>query len=322
MVPANATARAVREASGSRARLVYPGFIFGAPAARRAQPAPLRCAFEPLPRRCHVVHSLVFAAIGGTLMRTLVLAAAAVSLVLPGAALACSVTADYRVPTNLELAGDANAIVLGEVVGQAEAVSAPDEALSSAIAVRPLEMVKGLAPGGTLVIPGTAVASGSAAAPPADAAPDFAEPHPEAHAGACIRRSFPAGARVLFFLRRADGGWVPAGGPFSRWAEDVGGPEDGWVQLARLYAHAAQLPPGERAALIEDQLEALQARIGSEAVDDPVTLAMATDLERSMAAPGYPDLALRDEGPAPAEPAGAGELGDLGERIDALAAGE
>ena len=256
-----------------------------------------------------------------TLARALALAAAPVLLAAPAAARACSVAEDYRVPTNLELAAEANAIVLGEVIGAAEALRAPDEALSAAVAVRPLATLKGLAPGDTLVLPGMMLAPPGAAA--AGAAPDFAEPHPEARAGACIRRSFPAGATVLLFLRRADGGWVPAGGPFSRWAEDVAGPaglgDDPWVQLAMLYAHAVQLAPAERQALLEDQLEALQSRIDAEPDDDPATLALATDIERSMAAPGFPLLAARPPDGVPAPPGETADLGDVGAGIDALA---
>jgi hypothetical protein len=254
-------------------------------------------------------------------MRLLFLALAATSLAVPGAARACSVAADYRVPTNLELAAGANAIVLGQVVGAAEALAEPGEALSAAIEVRPLATIKGLAPGETLLLPGMALAAPGAAAPGAAAdpgPPDFAQPHPEALAGACIRRTFAPGATVLFFLARENGGWAPAGGAFSRWAEDVAGPDDPWVQLAALYARAAQVTPAERAALLEDQLEALQARVAAEAPADPAVRAMATDLERSIAAPGFPALAGRP--PATPAPAGLAEdLGALGAEIDALA---
>ena len=249
-------------------------------------------------------------------MRLIVLAVAAAPVLLAAApALACSVTADYRVPTNLEMAAEANAIVVGQVVGAAEALAEPGEALSGAIEVRPLTAIKGLLPGEALLLPGMALAQpGGPAADPAT--PDFAAPHPEALAGSCIRRTFPAGGMVLFFLAREDGGWVPAGGPFSRWAEDVSGPGDPWVQLATLYAHAALLSPDERAALLEDQLEALQARIDAEADDDAAVLAMATDLERSMAMPGFPAFAGRAPASAPVAPAG--DLGPLGSGIDAL----
>src|SRR5690606_35150506 len=133
---------------------------------------------------------------------------------------------------------------------------------------------KGLLPGESLVLPGMLAAVSAAAGDPLD----FGQPHPDALAGACIRRAFPAGATVLFFLRRADGGWAPAGGPFSRWAEDVSGPDDPWAQLATLYVHAARLSPEEREALLRDQLEALQARIAA-GTADAVALAMATDIE-------------------------------------------
>ena len=249
-------------------------------------------------------------------MRTLALALVPALLAGPGAAFACSVTADYRVPTNLELAAGANTIVLGQVVGAAEAQAEPGEALSEAIEVRPLAALKGLMPGETLLLPGMALAPPGA--PDTDAAGpvDFAAPHPEALAGSCIRRTFAPGATVLFFLARENGGWAPAGGPFSRWAEDVAGPDDPWVQLATLYARAARVPSAEREALLQDQLEALQARIDAEPDDDPAVLAMATDLERAMAAPGFPGLRGRPPEPAPAVPAE--DLGELGAEIDAL----
>jgi hypothetical protein len=247
----------------------------------------------------------------------LALAAAPLLIAAPGVARACSVAADYRVPSNLELAAGANTIVLGQVVGAAEALAEPGEALSGAIEVRPLATLKGLTPGGALLLPGMALAAADAAAPAAEEV-DFAAPHPEALAGACIRRTFAPGATVLFFLAREDGGWAPAGGAFSRWAEDVSGPADPWVQLATLYVRAAQAAPAERAALLEDQLEALQARVAAEAPADPAVRAMATDLERSIAAPGFPALAGRP--PATPAPAGLAEdLGALGAEIDALA---
>jgi len=250
-----------------------------------------------------------------TLARALALVAAPALLAAPAAALACSVVADYRVPTNLELAAEANAIVLGQVAGAAEALAEPGEALSGAIEVRPLAAIKGLMPGEALLLPGMALARAGAPTPEAGAL-DFAQPHPEALAGSCIRRTFEAGATVLLFLAREDGGWAPAGGPFSRWAEDVSGPDDPWVQLATLYASAAQVAPPARETLLQDQPDALQARIAAEADDDPAVLAMATDLERAMTAPGFPQLVAR--APA-ATPVQTEALGELGERIDELA---
>ena len=80
-----------------------------------------------------------------------------------------------------------------------------------------------------------------------------------------------------------------------------------------------QRPPGERQALLEDQLEALQARIDAEPEDDPVTIALATDLERTIATPGFPQVALPPRASQPAPTSTPAELGALGEGIDALA---
>lgn len=200
----------------------------------------------------------------------------------PAAAIACSPAPGYRVPTNLELAGQANLIVLGEVVGAV--APAEDEPFSAGIAVEPVAAVKGLMPTGRIVLREMMLAGpdDTADARPSDPRELF-EPHPQALAGGCIRHLFAQGARVLFFLERRDGEWRPAGGPFSRWAEDVSGPEAPWMQLAALYAHASQLEPEEQRALLVDQAEALQAR-----TDNDIALLMGGDIERQLAGPNEP----------------------------------
>jgi hypothetical protein len=122
---------------------------------------------------------------------------------------------------------------------------------------------------------------------------EFQQAHPEAYGGSCIRRVFAPGATVLFFLDRSEGDWVPAGGAFSRWAEDVSGAEAPWVQLARFYARVAPLPEAERKALLEAERDALLAR-----TDDPMAQAMGGDIDRQLAGPN-PALV---EGPADSSP--------------------
>jgi len=250
-----------------------------------------------------------------SLTRALALAAAPLLLAAaPGAAHACSVVADYRVPTNLELAAEANAIVIGEVAGAAEALAEPGEALSAAIEVRPLAMLKGLTPGGALLLPGMALAPADAAAPePGE--PDFAQPHPEALAGACIRRTFQRDATVLFFLDRREGDWVPAGGPFTRWAEDVANEDAPWVQLARFYARVAPLDETQRTALLEAERDALLAR-----ADDPAAQAMAADLDRTLAEP--PPSAVAAAPPEPEDDGfyKPGEVSAVQRALDAMRA--
>lgn len=194
-------------------------------------------------------------------------------------AVACSVTADYRVPTNLELAANAELVLLGRVVGEVEGADPWDGKLL----VEPLRAIKGEMPEGTVSLAGSGLVSEDRA--------DFAilsnpyelnQAHPLSYIGACIRYIFPRGTTALFFLERApDGeGWRPSGGPFSRWAEDVLLEDAPWLRLTRFYAEVAAAPEGERAAL----LEAERARLAALA-DDPVAQLMAADIARQLEGP-------------------------------------
>ena len=185
-------------------------------------------------------------------------------------AAACSVVAGYRPPTNLELAAGADAIVLGQVVGGVDPGVTEGE-----IAVHPLAAIKGLMPGQDFALRGMMLGGGD----PSDPL-ELAAAHPDALAGACIRRTFQQGATVLLFLDRRGGEWVPAGGPFSRWAEDVPDDNAPWVQLARFYARIASLEEGQRTELLEAERDALLAR-----ADEPAAQAMAADLERTLHPP-------------------------------------
>jgi len=227
--------------------------------------------------------------------------------VAPVAAGACTPAPGYRVPTNLELAAAADAIVLGQVVGGAEAGTEagagaePDEGAENAlpqIVVHPIAAYKGLLPGQDFPLYGMSLATGALAqyAQPSDPL-ELEKAHPSAYDGACIRTAFAPGATVLFFLDRREGAWVPAGGPFSRWAEDVAGEEAPWVQLARFYARVAPVPEENRKALLEAERDALLAR-----ADDPLAQAMGGDIDRQLAGPRAPlvPAAPAVEAPPPA----------------------
>lgn len=221
------------------------------------------------------------------------LVAALVLAAVPGAAAACSVAEGYRPPTNLELAQQAEAIVLGQVIeGQLQ----EQDPARSTVTIRPLAVIKGEQPAGDIALEGLMLSR--------DAGPELGvlsnpfelrEPHPNSLAGACIRYVFPLGTTALFFLKAGDGGsWEPAGGPFSRWAEDVPDAEAPWVRLARLYAAPDALP------LLAEEREALLAR-----ADDPVAQLMAADIARQLE-PGAPPAAA----PPETEEAGFREAGD------------
>lgn len=193
----------------------------------------------------------------------------------PAAALACTPAPGYRAPTNLELAAEADAIVLGRVVGAAEG---PDG--TPQITVHPLAAYKGLLPGQDFPLQQMSLATGPLAEYAAPSEPlELEKPHPASQAGACIRTVFAPGATVLFFLDRREGDWVPAGGPFSRWAEDVSGEDAAWAQLARFYAQVAPFPEENRKALLEAERDALLAR-----TDDQAAQAMGGDIDRQLAA--------------------------------------
>lgn len=191
---------------------------------------------------------------------------------------ACSVSSDYRVPTNLELARDAELILLARVTGEAPG----EEEHESAIAIAPLAALKGDLPPDPLTLGGhLMLAEGEAAGYGVLSNPtEFEAAHPVSYIGACIRYVFPRGTTVLFFLDESDHRWVPSGGAFSRWAEDVPGPDAPWVALTRLYVRAAALPESEARALLETERDRLRER-----GEDPVNRLMADDIDRQLAGP-------------------------------------
>jgi hypothetical protein len=213
-------------------------------------------------------------------LRSFVLTLAAALLAASAPAAACSVTGDYRVPTNLELARDAEVILVADVVGGGW--DEEDPLAGNRLIIRPFIAVKGEFPGGDLELAGVApipeprflVLSNPY---------EFEAAHPLSYIGGCIRYLFPRGTTALFFLRREEGQWVPAGGPFSRWAEDVPNPEAPWVRLAKLYTRAAALPEAEGRAALEAERDTLAARL-----NDPVAQLMAADIERQLTGPNEP----------------------------------
>lgn len=225
-------------------------------------------------------------------MRSLLPLASLALLAVPLPALACSVAPGYRVPTNIELVERADLILLGTVTdGDFE----PDGTPQQMIAVEPVAALKGAMPSGPIALPAMIAADTEAQL---SNPYELNEAHPQSFAGACTRYVFPRGSRVLFFLDRQDGAWREAGGPFSRWAEDVLSDDAPWLQAVRLYVEVAKLPEDERTAALTARRDELAA-LG----DDPVAQLIAADITRQLAGPNAP---LRGELP-PADPDAAGE---------------
>ena len=218
-------------------------------------------------------------------MRALLLAGLAL-LAAPSPAAACSPVPGYRVPSNLDLTATADMILLAVVEGPA----ASDDPDARRVRIRPVAALKGDAADAPATLP-VGLASG-----------DFAllsnpyqleQAHPLAYAGGCIRTMVPRGSRLLFFLHRQGGDWVPAGGPFSRWAEDVLADDAPWLRAVRFYLRVLALPEGERAAALTTRRGEWRAM-----TDDPVAQLLADEVGRQIAGPNPP---LRAELPPPPE---------------------
>jgi hypothetical protein len=243
-------------------------------------------------------------------MHSLPLLAAAALLAAPLPALACSVAPGYHIPTNFELVEDADLILLGTVTDRDFAPDSTDEQM---IAVEPVAALKGATPGAPIALPAMIAT---------DADVQLSNPyelrdaHPQSLAGACVRYLFPRGSRVLFFLDRHDGAWQPAGGPFSRWAEDVLTDDAPWLQAVRFYVEVAGLPEEDRAAALATRRDELGA-LG----DDPVAQLIAADIDRQLAGPNAPlkgSIELLPEGHGTIEEA-ADEAQAAAEAADAAA---
>ena len=211
-------------------------------------------------------------------------AAIVLTLLAAPASYACSVTDDYRVPTNLELTEKAAAIFIGRVEGEQK----NENPIDGALLVKPIVALKGALPEGRITLRWGSLAD--------DRYLVLSNPyqlegaHPLSYIGACIRHMFPLGATVLFFVDRKDGEWIPAFYAFSRWAEDVPNAEAPWPRLVGIYVRAAALPVGDRRAMLEAERDRLRADPA-----DPVARLMAADIDRQLAGPNRPWNTIMEE---------------------------
>jgi len=233
------------------------------------------------------------------------LALALPALLYGAPALACTTAPGYSPPSNLALAREAESIVVARVV--AGHLDENGDPFVSTVTIHPLTALKGPLPAGDVALAGMMLSRDAGAELGVLSNPyEFRDAHPVSYIGGCIRYVFPLGTTAVFFLRRdRDGTWTAAGGPFSRWAEDVPDAAAPWVQLVRFYVRAAGLSDEDRAALIDAEREALLARTG-----EPVAQLMAADLARQ-----------QGPGTVPAEPDDASDPGTrAGTTIDAALA--
>lgn len=241
-------------------------------------------------------------------MRLIGLAALVVTLV-SQPVLACSVGDDYRVPTNLELAADAELILIGRVESGTTEITGPDMAMT----VTPIAALKGQLPSGPIKLPGAiaekrfAVLSNPL---------ELEQAHPLAYIGGCTRYMFVKGATVLFFLTPAEkafdrevpaelkGRLMPAGGAFSRWAEDVPTTDAPWVRATRTYVAAAALSKEQQQKMLIAERDKLRA------AGDQESKLIADDIDRQLAGPNKPWNEFIQEEIKKMEARGENPLGD------------
>ncbi len=176
--------------------------------------------------------------------RTVVGMAVAAAAFLSQAATACSVTADYVVPSNFELVQIADAIVVATPLRQ---TGSWDESAGPSVRFRVQEALKGETPL-ELMLPETTLGQVALGDPNR-----LIGAHPDAHSGGCIRRTFRRGQpAVLFLARDAGGQWRQLGFPFARVSEDHFGSDALWPHTVRTYlAIQSEYGPMEQLAALE-----------------------------------------------------------------------
>ncbi|MGV3458408.1 hypothetical protein [Sphingomonas sp.] len=205
----------------------------------------------------------------------------ALALLAAPAAHACSVAPGYRVPTTLELAAQADAIIVAQPFDQrATAEGAPEIVFAS------LVILKG-APGrevkdDRIVVNAPGILSvEEQPARPSDPR-ELVRAHPEAYEGGCVRVTFHPKQWVVLFLKREDDDYRVISHPFARTAEDTALPDSRWLKAVREYIAIAALPPATRRARMEVRRDLLKAR------GDADSLAIAADIARELAGPRKP----------------------------------
>ena len=180
------------------------------------------------------------------------------ALAFGGAASACSVAGDYRVPTNIELVEQADLVLLAEIA-DAEGDQTGGNPYEARLLLKPIRAIKGELPQTQLKILGFLGRPGRSI-PTA-----LNQPHPSTMWGACIRQAYPKGGLVVAMFRSTPEGLVQIKAPFARAVEDVEGPDALWVRAAELYARLLAAPPGAaRRAALEAELRRLEGSEGEE----------------------------------------------------------
>ncbi|HEU5060439.1 MAG TPA: hypothetical protein VFU21_28100, partial [Kofleriaceae bacterium] len=199
------------------------------------------------------------------LLATGVLALAA-ALSRPTPARACSVTATFISPTNVELVAEAGRIVVATVTGAAGAEEVELE-------VTRVLKGSGVQPGDAIRVRGALLRYRGASKPG-----DFSRARPGAYAGSCTAWDYAVGKSYIVLLGEHRGRWDTLGTPFARVNEED---EPIWRRAVEEYVRVGAIADGkqQRAAL-----DALVAR-GKQKKASATDRAIAADVERHLATP-------------------------------------
>ena len=217
--------------------------------------------------------------------------ALAAALVWASPASACSVEDSYRIPTNFELVGKAELIVLGRIVGTEK--SEGTEPFGDVVLIEPIRVLKGRAPSGRLKLFGETSWNGQ----PIPSMPSvLASSHFSAGLGACVRIFYPTEGLVLAMFETGQTGLMQVRDPWARAVEDVEAEDGIWVRAVEEYLAIQQAAAGGdlRAAVETRRRQLLGQR-------DVAAQAMADDLgdhlrrsDEQAGAPAFPRWAQFD----------------------------
>lgn len=197
---------------------------------------------------------------------------------------ACSPSASYRVPSNLELVEQADMIVLARVVdnGPSEFESFSRMGGHGARLV-PFRTLKGDHLIRKIVFPDAVLAlpSGRLRATPSDPR-NLVDANPDAFSGSCNRYVFRKGMIVVAFLKRDRMDYVPFAPAFSRALEDVPTSNALWVKAVRMYVAIAAMPKSMRRQAMRRQMGYLNGEL-----NDPDSRLLALELGRTLGNPKH-----------------------------------
>lgn len=187
-------------------------------------------------------------------------------------AAACTMAANYEVPTTLELVAGSDSIVLARVGRSIGDGSSPDQ---TSVELIPELLVAGTEMPARLQIFGH-LGTERFQATPSDPN-ELHKANSDAFSGGCNRYIFRRGMLLLLFLRKMpDGSFRIISSAFARTLEDVPDADAPWVRAVRYYNSVARLPKKERKALMQAERERL------EATGDRVDALIAKDIGRQI----------------------------------------